>query len=77
MVQFEIVEIEGTIIEHVSNRKYLVRIDYGELKNQSIEVLQGAASYYDGILFYKGDKVIIDYRRSAPEKSVITYRIKK
>ena len=77
MVQHEIIEIEGTILEHVSDRKYLVRIDRGEYKNQSMVFTQSGASYYDGILFMKGDKVIIDYKRSAPEKSIITYRFKK
>ena len=74
MVQRAIVELEATIVELLSPKIYRVRIDSPEFKGELIDVDQGS-SFYDGVVFYKNQKVIIDYRRSNPEKSKITYHL--
>ena len=71
----EVIELTGTIVKQLTARKYLVRIDSPEFKDALMEVDQSGASYYNGILLYKGQKVAVDYRRSQPEKSLITYRL--
>lgn len=74
-VQKEVVELVGTIVDQITARKYLVRINSHEFKGELMEIDQSGASYYDGIMLYKDQKVAIDYRRSRPEKSQITYRL--
>lgn len=74
MVQKAIVELEATVVEQLSQKTYRVRIDSSEFKGELIDVDQGS-SFYDGVVFYKNQKVIVDYWRSHPEKSRITYHL--
>ena len=71
----EVIELTGTIVEQLTARKYLVRIDSPEFKDELMEIDQSGASYYDGVVLYKGQKVVVDYRKSQPDKSLITYRL--
>ena len=75
MVQMDQIEIEGIIIEQVTNRVYRVKLISSEFNGTILDINQSGASYYDGIILRKGEKVAIDYRRSAPDKSQITYRL--
>ena len=75
MVQVDLIELEGVIIEQITNRVYRVKLISSEFNGTILDINQSGASYYDGIKLYNGDKVAIDYRRSTPDKSQITYRL--
>ena len=70
-----IVEVEGVVVNIISPREYQVKVTRGEYKDNLINATLSGSLYYDGIVLFKKDKVVLDIRTSSPDRGLITYRL--
>lgn len=74
-VQKVIVEVEGVVVNVISPREYQVKVTRGEYKDTLVNAILGGSLYYDGIILFKEDAVVLEIRTSTPDKGYITYRL--
>ena len=70
-----IVEVEGVVVNIISPREYQVKVTRGEYQDKLINATLGGSLYYDGIILYKKDAVVLEIRTSTPDRGLITYRL--
>lgn len=74
-IQKVIVEVEGVVVNIISPREYQVKVTRGEYKDTLVNATLGGSLYYDGIILFKKDAVVLEIRTSTPDKGYITYRL--